>query len=94
MIKIECPNCGTQYLPGELFLPKHFLGQPTDIQRDENGKILSYSGIDQDLKEEYLCDKCNKKMLITANIKFNVTLEDDGEEHTTVIKKSKLSLPE
>ena len=25
-ITIECPKCGREYLPGEICLPKHFLG--------------------------------------------------------------------
>lgn len=40
MNKIKCPFCDTEYLPGEIYLPKHFLGQPIDIERDIAGNIL------------------------------------------------------
>jgi uncharacterized OB-fold protein len=26
IIAIECPKCGKEFLPGEIYLPKHFLG--------------------------------------------------------------------
>jgi hypothetical protein len=33
-IVIECPKCGKEFLPGEIYLPKHFLGQPDSILRN------------------------------------------------------------
>ena len=93
-LKIECPNCGTQYLPGEIYLPKHFLGQPTRVQRDIYGKVIYHEGVQQDLKEEYVCDKCGKLMKITANIKFSVQTADTNNEYVTKLKKTKLTLDE
>jgi len=74
-VKIKCPCCETEYLPGEIFLPKYFLGQPTDIEKDYSGKILSYAGVEQNLNEEYICDKCGKKFIVKANINYDVTID-------------------
>ena len=49
--KITCPRCGAQYLPGEIYLPKAFLGQPKLIEKDFAGKILDYLGESMDLSE-------------------------------------------
>ena len=39
---ICCPKCNYQYLPGEIFNPKYFLGQPKHIIRNGMGEILGY----------------------------------------------------
>jgi uncharacterized OB-fold protein len=57
--KIICPRCGTQYLPCEIYLPDHFLGKATMIEKDCYGKVLDYYGNSMDLVEQYKCDKCN-----------------------------------
>lgn len=31
---IRCPQCGAEYLPGEIYLPKYFLGQPKNVSKD------------------------------------------------------------
>lgn len=69
---IKCPFCGTEYLPGEIFLPKTFLGQPIDIERDINGKILIYDGVEQNLEEDFCCEKCGKKFKINATINYDI----------------------
>ena len=86
-LKIECPHCGRQYLPGEIYLPNHFLGQPKNVERDIYGKVLSNDGIMQDLREEYICDGCGRLMKIQANVKFNVQVEEEKAEYTTTLKK-------
>ena len=96
-LKIECPNCGRQYLPGEIYLPNHFTGQPKNVQRDILGKIIYNEGVNQDLKEEYICDGCGRLMRISANIKYNVQsidLTGIDEEYRTKLKKEKLTLTE
>ena len=55
---IKCPNCGWEYLPGEIYLPKHFLGQPKEIERTIDGKILLHYGTDPDLNEIFRCEHC------------------------------------
>lgn len=69
---IKCPYCGAEYLPGEIFLPKHFLGQPKDIEKDFRGIILEYSGIEQDLTESYTCDYCKNIFSVKADIRYKV----------------------
>lgn len=81
MKKIECPFCGAEYLPGEIFLPKHFLGQPKEVTRDYRGKIKSVSNLtNQDLEETYICDYCSTVFNIGADITFTtnevVSLKD------------------
>ena len=69
---IKCPNCETEYLPGEIFVPKYFTGQPKDIEKDYMGKIIWSEGIKQDLVESYICDKCGKSFVVKANITYDV----------------------
>lgn len=70
MNTIKCPHCGARYLPGEIYLPKNFLGQPTKVYRDEKGNILGNDGSDMDLSEAYICDYCNKKFYVEAAVVF------------------------
>ena len=94
-LKIECPICGMQYLPGEIYIPKHFLGQPSSVNRDDNGKIVSYEGIPQELKESYVCDHCGNQFTVCATIKFSTQqAEQLNQEYTTKIKNTKLTLTE
>ena len=69
---IRCPYCNTEYLPGEIFLPNHFLGKPKDVERDYSGKIIYYDGIEQDLTESYICDKCSSTFEVVASISYNI----------------------
>lgn len=71
---IKCPNCETEYLPGEVFVPKYLIGQPKEIERDIYGKILFNEGIEPNLEETFTCEKCSKQFKITAQISFNTTL--------------------
>jgi len=41
---IECPHCGREYLPAEIFVPHPFFGRPRDIVRDVYGHILDFEG--------------------------------------------------
>lgn len=89
-IIIKCPKCGYEYLAGELFLPKHFLGQPTNVTRNDKGEIMFYDGIDMDNEEKYICDNCNTPFHITADIAFNSYYneeEDFSKDHVTKLKK-------
>lgn len=74
---IYCPYCDAEYLPGEIFLPKHFLGQPKNVEKDFQGKILDYEGIKQNVVETYTCDKCKNIFKVKANIDYKVTKELD-----------------
>ena len=56
---IECPRCGWQYLPAEIYVDRAFFGRPTRIDRDEIGRIIDYEGTSVDQFETYICDHCN-----------------------------------
>lgn len=80
---IRCPYCGAEYLPGEIFLPKHFLGQPKNISKDFTGKILEYEGLPQNLVETYTCDKCLSNFKVIANIIYTVKEEFESKDTYT-----------
>lgn len=84
---IICPNCGKEYFPGEIYLPKYFLGQPKQVERDVYGKIVYNEGIDQDTNETFVCDECNKKFKVWADINYNVTLDERTDFNTDYISK-------
>lgn len=71
LVVITCPKCGKEYLPAEIFIPKAFFGNPNIINRDENGKIISYSGTSIDTNEKYMCDKCDTEFEISTKISFD-----------------------
>ena len=94
---IECPVCGYEYLPAEIFMPMHFFGKPEFIQRDHDGKLLTYENSSIDLFETYTCDKCNHTFRVAAKIGFSTEedkLENFDEEYSTSIQKSNLFLEE
>ena len=83
LIIINCPHCGTEYLPAEIFLPFNYFNKPFFIQKDENGKILTQIDGELNLSESYVCDNCNKKFEITSTINFETTAietEDFSED--------------
>lgn len=81
--KIICPYCEVEYLPGEIYLPKHFLGQPKDIDKDITGAVLLADGIPQNLKETYTCDKCQKTFTVTAKIDYTTTPANNDLEYVS-----------
>ena len=74
---ITCPKCGKEYLPAEIFIPKAFFGIPEIIQRDANGKIISFSGTSLDSNEHYCCDKCDTEFEITSKISFDTYVNEE-----------------
>lgn len=94
---IKCPYCNWEYLPGEIYLPKYFLGQPTDIFRLVDGKIDYEFGTPQDLTEHFICDKCNKPFTVSASITYKVTKDDQFDfdsDYTSELFKDRLTLVE
>ena len=77
---INCPYCNRQYLPGEIFEPKYFLGQPKNIVRNSLGEILGYEGINQDFDETYICDECNKEFKVTVKHSYSVLIEKNEDK--------------
>lgn len=67
---ISCPKCKCQYLPGEIFDPKHFLGQPRNVIRNTFGEILGYDGIPTDLEETFVCENCNTTFNVIAKVSY------------------------
>ena len=94
---IECPHCGRQYLPAEIYYPKHFFGNPHDIDRLQNLKIESYLGNSMNLDEDYECDNCLKKFRVTAKISFRVdalSKYDMSKAYVTKLFDDKITLSE
>lgn len=73
---IKCPCCGAEYLPGEIYLPKDFLGQPKYVEKTYlDGKIMYYGGNSMNLEEHYVCDRCNTAFKVTAKVQFSTQEE-------------------
>lgn len=66
---IICPKCGREHMVGEIYIPKYFIGQPTNVIRLDN-KIVSFDGSDMDLNEEYICENCDTKFKVKATVSF------------------------
>lgn len=70
---IRCPHCGREYLPGEIYVPNAFVGQPTSIiKHPKQGTVLAYVGEDMDTVETYTCDNCNTTFKVDAVVTFKV----------------------
>lgn len=94
--KIVCPCCGREYLPVEIFIPNEVFGKPNSIVRDNGGNILEYEGKHPDLKEEYVCDNCNKPFSISIEQTFitnYLEVKDFDSDYTTSFQ-SKIYLKE
>lgn len=86
---IKCPVCEYEYLPSEIFVPNHFLGKVSFVDRDVSGRILDYNGTEVDLTETYTCDNCNSIFDITARVQYAVELnklENFDEDYSTELK--------
>lgn len=94
-VRIKCPICGTEYLPGEIFIPNNFLGQPKEIERDLDGKIITYNGIEQNLEEQFYCEKCGKKFKVNATIDYNIEeIKPESTEYVSNKYNDRLFLKE
>ena len=87
---VRCPYCGYEYVAGEIFNPKHFLGQPKDIVRNNIGEILGYEGLIMDTTETYICDSCEQEFNVTAKITFTYTTNNNDKNNEPEIKKASL----
>ena len=94
---IACPNCGYEYLPAEIYIPKSYFGKPFMIERDQDGKLVNYEGSSIDLFETYTCDKCNHTFRVISKIGFSTEedkLENFDEEYSSPLYKNTLFLEE
>ena len=83
LIVVKCPKCGREYLPTEIYLPNVFFGQPKNIVRDLDNKIILVDD-NMNLVEEYICDDCNTKFKVTANVSFKTDIVKDDFENEYV----------
>ena len=84
---IRCPHCGWEYLPAD-----EFLGNPSNIIREETGNVIGFDGEDMNTVETYCCDHCNKSFTVDASITFKTAplhdvFEDDDDEYVTKLNK-------
>lgn len=95
---IECPVCHCQYLPCEIYLPNSFLGKVKNINRDHiTGKIDTFYGKSMDLKEHYICDRCNTPFKVISKVQFFTKEEEEfnfNKEYATSLHKPSLFLNE
>ena len=86
LIIIECPHCGAEYLPAEIFLPFNYFNKPFFIKKDENGKIINQLDGELNLQEKYICDHCNKLFEINSKIIFETiaVIEENFSEDFSV----------
>lgn len=73
---IKCPRCDCEYLPAEIFYPKHFFGDVKDITRDYSGKIISFMGNSLNLSETYVCDRCGTALKVYARVNFEAVIDE------------------
>lgn len=76
---IKCPRCGREYLPAEIFYPKYFFGEVSDIIKDQNGEIISYRGESINPIETYICDGCQTALKVTARVNFDVEIDEKND---------------
>lgn len=94
---ITCPICGAEYMPGEIFLPKHFLGQPKMTEKDALTGHILYSDGEMDLVENFICEKCNTPFRVSARVQFSTEENrhfNFNSEYTSSLKKPQLFLNE
>lgn len=72
---IKCPNCGCEYLLGEILYPNLVLGQPKNIIKNEKGKIEYWEDNDLSLSESYVCDNCNTPFIVNLKLDFDVEID-------------------
>lgn len=94
---IKCPNCGREYLPGEIYIPERFLGKPKDLERNADGKIIADYGSAMDLEESFECEFCGCAFKVRADVKFIVgvdILRDFENDYTTELFPNRITLEE
>ena len=97
LVTIKCPYCNSEYLPAEIYVPNALVGHPKYIEKDIEGRILNCYGKMWDPIEYYICDKCNTRFKIKADVKFTTYIDHKNnfnEDFKMSIKKKNLFLNE
>ena len=76
---IKCPNCGCEYLPGEIYVGKAFIGAPINVKKDSLGRVTEVIGSDMDTVEYFCCDNCDTPFKIEATVSFETTTLSEQE---------------
>ena len=84
---IRCPHCGSEYLPGEVYMPGSLIGQPDDIVRDSLGKLIyeDYDSPDREpnMIEHFTCEYCNKPFIVEATVTYKTREEAPERDFST-----------
>ena len=84
---IRCPHCGSEYLPGEIYMPGSLIGHPDEVIRDSLGKIIyedySIDSHKPDLIEHFICEHCEKPFIIEATVTYKTKEEAPENDFTT-----------
>ena len=84
---IRCPQCGAEYLPGEIYMPGSLIGQPDEVVRDSFGKIIYedyYTKTrEPDNIEHFTCEYCNKPFVIEATVTYKAKEEAPERDFST-----------
>ncbi len=88
---IRCPHCGWEYLPAEIYYPEDFLGNPSNIIKDEKGDVIGFDGEDMNTVETFYCEHCGKQFTVDASITFKTNavhdiFDEDEDEYVSKIK--------
>ena len=91
---IRCPKCNYEYLLSEIFIPDYITTKPTRIIRDEEGSIITFEGIQQDLEEEFTCEHCNANFKVTLDLTTKVELNESKtfEDYSSDLVKERIVL--
>lgn len=66
---IKCPKCGAEYTLADIFFPEDLLGKPTNVIKDDEGKILFIEGEVPQLVEDWECERCGTDFKVRLDIK-------------------------
>jgi hypothetical protein len=84
---IRCPHCGSEYLPGEIYMPGALIGQPDDIVKDSLGKIIyedySTEDLEPNMTEHFVCEYCEKPFVVEATVTYRAKEESPENDFTT-----------
>lgn len=84
---IKCPHCGSEYLPGEIYMPGSLIGQPDEVIRDCFGKIIYEDYYSETRRpcniEHFTCEQCDKPFIVEAFVTYKVKEEAPENDFST-----------